>query len=158
MESRSARRQDENYSSRHRRARFFSVGCDRRNYLGPGGWRSGGSGKGSWLSIVLLPFFIIYSAILTHQVRKKSKACKELLARLEKLDPAWDLDAINHRVNEVFFKVQRAWMERNQDLAKDCLSDGIFQKHKLQTDQMIAQRRKNMLENINLTQVDIVDV
>jgi predicted lipid-binding transport protein (Tim44 family) len=49
-------------------------------------------------------------------------------------------------------------MERNQDLAKDRLSDGIFQKHKLQTDQMIAQRRKNMLENINLTQVDIVDV
>jgi hypothetical protein len=51
------------------------------------GGEGGGSGRGSWLSIIALPFFIVYSAILTHQVRKKSKACKELLARLEKLDP-----------------------------------------------------------------------
>jgi len=38
------------------------------------------------------------------------------------------------------------------------MSDAIFQKHKLETDQMIEQHRKNVLENINLTQVDIVDV
>jgi hypothetical protein len=122
------------------------------------GGGGGGSGRGGWLSIIALPFFIVYSAILTHQVRKKSRACKELLARLEKLDPAWDPDAIRHRVNEVFFKVQQAWMERNQNLAKDCMSDALFQKHKLQTDHLIEEHRKNMLENINLTQVDIVDV
>jgi len=122
------------------------------------GGGGGGSGRGGILNLIALPFFIIYSAILTHQVRKKSKACKELLARLEKLDPAWGLEAIRHRVNEVFFKVQQAWMERNQELAKDSMSDAIFQKHKLQTDQMIEQHRKNVLENINLTQVDIVDV
>jgi predicted lipid-binding transport protein (Tim44 family) len=123
-----------------------------------GGGGGGGGGKGSWLSIVLLPFFIIYSAILTHQVRKKSRACKELLARLEKLDPVWDLDSIRHRVNEVFFKVQTAWTERNQDLARDCMSDTIFAKHKLQTDQMIAQHRVNALADMNLIKVDIVDV
>ncbi len=118
----------------------------------------GGGGRGGILSLIALPFFIIYSAILTHQVRKKSKACRELLARLEKLDPAWDADAIGHRVNEVFFKVQQAWMARDQTLAKDCMSDAIFQKHKLQTDHLIEEHRKNVLENINLTQVNIVDV
>jgi hypothetical protein len=122
------------------------------------GGGGGGSGRGSWLSIVLLPFFLIYSAILTHQVRKKSRACKELLARLERMDSAWSLNAIRHRVDEVFFKVQNAWRERNQELAKDCMSAAIFQKHKLQTDQMIAEHRVNVLENINLIQVDIVDV
>ena len=122
------------------------------------GGGGGGGGKGGCLSLVLLPFFIIYSLIVTYQVRKKSKACQALLARLEKLDPAWDLDAIRHRVNEVFFKVQQAWMERNQDLAKDCMSAAIYSKHKLQTDQMLAQHRKNVLENINLVKADIVDV
>lgn len=122
------------------------------------GGGGGGSGKGGILSLIALPFFIIYSAILTHQVRKKSKACKDLLARLETLDPAWDIDAIRPRINEVFFKVQQAWMARDQNLAKDCMSDALFQKHKLQTDHLIEEHRKNMLESINLTQADIVDV
>lgn len=118
----------------------------------------GGHGKGSWLNLVMLPIFLIYSAIVTYQVRKKSQACNDLLARLEKQDPAWDIDSIKHRVEQVFFKVQQAWMARDQNLAKDCMSNAIFEKHKLQTDQMIAQHRKNMLENINLTDRDIVDV
>jgi hypothetical protein len=118
----------------------------------------GGHGKGSWLNLVMLPIFLIYSAIVTYQVRKKSQTCTALLARIEKQDPAWHLDSIKHRVEQVFFKVQQAWMARDQNLAKDCMSDAIFEKHKLQTDQMIAQHRKNVLENIDLTETDIVDV
>lgn len=118
----------------------------------------GGHGKGSWLNIILLPVLLIYSAILTHQVRKKGKACKVLLARLEKLDPAWDLDAIRRRISQVFFKVQQAWMERDQNVARDCMSDAIFEKHKMQTDQLISQHRKNILENINLIETEVVDV
>jgi predicted lipid-binding transport protein (Tim44 family) len=118
----------------------------------------GSHGKGSWLNLIALPIVLIYSAIITHQVRKKSQACKELLARLEKQDPAWDLDAIRRRVSQVFFKVQEAWMERDQNIAKDCMSKAIFDKHKMQTDQMIAQHRRNVLEDINLIETDIVDV
>jgi predicted lipid-binding transport protein (Tim44 family) len=118
----------------------------------------GGHGKGSWINIILLPFLLIYSAIVTHQVRKKNRACKALLARLEKQDPAWDLDAIRQRISQVFFKVQEAWMERDQNIARDCMSNAIFEKHKMQTDQLISQHRKNILDNINLIETDIVDV
>ena len=117
-----------------------------------------GDGEGGWLSIIALPFLLIYAAIITFQVRKKSQACKELLARLAELDPAWDLDVIRRRVNEVFFKVQEAWVERDQNLARDCMSDAIFHKHKMQTDRMIAQHRRNVLEDINLIETEIVDV
>lgn len=123
-----------------------------------GGGGGSNSGGGGWLSIIALPIMPIYAAIITFQVRKKSQACKELLARLEKLDPAWDLDAIRRRVNEVFFKVQGAWVERDQTLAKNCMSQAIFNKHKMQTDQMIAQHRRNVLEDINLIETEIVDV
>jgi predicted lipid-binding transport protein (Tim44 family) len=101
---------------------------------------------------------LIYSAIITLKVREKSEACKELLAKLQKLDPVWDLDAIRRRVSEVFFKVQEAWMERDQNLAKDCMSKAIFDKHKMQTDELIAQHRRNVLEDINLIETEIVDV
>lgn len=123
-----------------------------------GGGGGGGNGKGGWVSIIALPIMLIYAAIITFQVRKKSQACKALLARLEKLDPAWDLDAIRRRVSDVFFKVQHAWVERDQNLAKDCMSQAIFNKHKMQTDQMIAQHRRNVLEDINLIETEIVDV
>jgi len=118
----------------------------------------GGHGKGSWVNLVVLPILLIYSAIITHKGRKKSKACNDLLVRLEKQDPVWDPDSIKHRIAQVFFKVQQAWMARDQNLAKDCMSDAIFEKHKIQTDQMIAAHRKNVLESINLTETDIVDV
>ena len=118
----------------------------------------GGHGKGSWLNLVMLPILLIYSAIITQQVRKKSRACNDLLVRLEKQDPAWDLDSIKHRIAQVFFKVQQAWMARDQNLARDCMSDAIFEKHKIQTDQMIAEHRKNILESINLIETDVVDV
>jgi hypothetical protein len=127
---------------------------------GGGGGFSGGSHSkgGGWLNLIALPIVLIYSAIVTLKVREKSQACKELLARLEKLDPVWNLDAIRRRVNEVFFKVQEAWVERDQTLAKDCMSQAIFNKHKMQTDQMIAEHRRNVLEDINLIETEIVDV
>src|ERR1043165_998873 len=126
--------------------------------LARAGGGGGGQGKGSWLNLVMLPIFLIYSAIVTYQVKKKSRACDDLLARLEKQDPAWHLDSIKHRVEQVFFKVQQAWMARDQNLAKDCMSDAIFEKNKLQPDQMIAEHRKNILESINLIETDVVDV
>lgn len=118
---------------------------------GGGGFSGGSHGKGGWVSIIALPIMLIYAAIVTLKVREKSLACKELLARLEKLDPAWDLDAIRRRVSQVFFKVQEAWMERDQNIAKDCMSQAIFDKHKRQADELIEQHRRNVLEDINLT-------
>ncbi|MEY2558484.1 MAG: hypothetical protein QOE34_1909 [Verrucomicrobiota bacterium] len=125
---------------------------------GGGGFGGGSHGKGGWLNIIALPVMLIYAAIVTAQVRRKSQACKELLARLEKQDPAWDLDAIRRRVSQVFFKVQEAWMERDQNIAKDCMSQAIFAKHKMQTDELIAQHRRNVLEDVNLSETEIVDV
>ena len=123
-----------------------------------GGGGGGSHGRGGWLNLIVLPIMLLYSAIITLKVREKSQACKELLTRLEKQDPVWDLEAIRRRVSQVFFKVQEAWMERDQNLAKDCMSKAIFDKHKMQTDQLIAEHRRNVLEDINLAEIEIVDV
>jgi hypothetical protein len=127
---------------------------------GGGGYSLGGHsrGSGTWWDLIVLPIVLIYAAIVTLKVREKSQACKELLTRLEKLDPVWNLDAISRRISQVFFKVQEAWMERDQNLAKDCMSQAIFNKHKMQTDQMIADHQRNVLEDIRLIETNIVDV
>ena len=73
-------------------------------------------------------------------------------------DPVWNLDGMKKRVEIVFLKVQEAWMERDQSIAKDYMSEALFQKHKLQTDQMLKEHKKNMLDRINLLESHIVEI
>jgi len=119
----------------------------------------GGGGKGGGiLGIILAPFFMIYSAIVTHFLVKKNKKCRSLLEQIAGIDSSWELANIKARVEVSFFKVQEAWMKRDQEIAKDYVSERLYQKHKAQTDLLIAQNRKNMLENINLAETKVVEV
>jgi predicted lipid-binding transport protein (Tim44 family) len=119
----------------------------------------GGGGKGGGIiNLILLPILLIYSALLTHKVRKKNRECLALLEKIEQSDPAWNVDRLKHRVDQVYFKVQEAWRERDQDIAKSYMSPALFDQHKIQTDQMIAQHERNVLEKINLIETDLVDV
>nr|WP_320048979.1 TIM44-like domain-containing protein [uncultured Desulfuromonas sp.] len=118
----------------------------------------GGKGGGSWLNVILWPVILIYSTILARKVRKKNQESQALLEKLAAHDAAWQIDAIKARIEEAFFKIQHAWMERNQDLAKEYMSERLYRKHKTQTDQMIRDNRKNVLENINLETARIVEV
>jgi len=121
--------------------------------------RAGGGGRGGgWINLVFWPVILIYSAILTHLVRKKSEESKALLARLNAVDSTWDLNKIKKRIEIAFFKIQDAWMQRDQNLAKEYMSERLYHKHKLQTDQMIAANRQNILEGIDLIEAEIVQI
>jgi predicted lipid-binding transport protein (Tim44 family) len=81
-----------------------------------------------------------------------------LTAELAKGDKIWNHRNMMATVEQVFFKVQKAWMERNQDLAMDVMSERIYQKHKLQTDEMIANGTKNVLAKMNLEAIMIISI
>lgn len=117
----------------------------------------GGGGKGNALvALIFWPILLIYSAIVTYQVNKKNKEAQALLEQLSKADSIWEPRHIQSRVERVFFAVQEAWMERNQDIAKEFISQRLYEKHQMQTDQMIRQNRKNVLERINLISAQVV--
>jgi predicted lipid-binding transport protein (Tim44 family) len=118
----------------------------------------GGGGKGGIVTIILLPFIMIYSAIMTYMVKKKNEKCKSLLKQLSEYDSSWDIAKIKAQVETAFFTIQKAWMERDQNIAKEFMSERLYLKHKMQTDQMIANKRKNRLERINLKEAKIVEV
>ena len=127
---------------------------------GGGGGIGGGGGGGrvGIIAILLLPLFFIYSAIITYLVAKRNKESKSLLDQLAKKDSSWSLDKIRSQIKISFFKIQEAWMERDQDIAKDFMSEKLYQKHKAQTDEMILKNRKNILEGIKLRELKIVEV
>ncbi|MDZ5035042.1 Tim44-like domain-containing protein, partial [Clostridium perfringens] len=62
----------------------------------------------------------------------------------------WDYDNIKNDIEEAFYKVQIAWMERNQDLAKEYMSEKLYIRHKSNTGWMKVRKEKNILEKMKL--------
>jgi len=122
-----------------------------------GGGGGGGGGKGGIVNLILLPLCIAYSLFVSYLVFRKHKQSQQALERASE-DHFWDPDSLKDRVKQVFFKVQEAWMARDQRIAKDCLSDKLFQDHKRQTDLMLQNHTKNMLQDIHLKRARIVEV
>jgi len=75
-------------------------------------------------------------------------AAADGIAAIKAKDANFDERAFLDRAQTSFFKVQQAWAARNQDLARECMSDALYERHKMQTDQLIANHQVDVLENI----------
>ena len=73
---------------------------------------------------------------------------EDAIAAIKAKDPNFDERAFLDRAQTSFFKIQQAWAARNQDLARECMSDALYERHKMQTDQLIANHQIDVLENI----------
>jgi predicted lipid-binding transport protein (Tim44 family) len=80
------------------------------------------------------------------------------IAAIKEHDPNFDQAAFLDRAQTAFFKLQQAWQARNQDLARDVMSDALYERHKMQTDQLLASHQIDMLENIVIGHANIVGV
>jgi hypothetical protein len=120
-----------------------------------GGGRSSGSGN-SIIGIILAPFFVIYSVILARNVAKKAAQTKQAIDKFSSKDPVWNTNNLIDVVNKTYFAVQNAWMMCDQSICREFVTDRLFNLHKMQTDKMIANNRKNILENVSLDSVEIL--
>ena len=121
------------------------------------GGGGGGGGGGGVLGIILYPFFLVYIAILHFQIYRKNREADALVEKISAADSGWSMAGLKPRIEECYFKVQKAWMERDQDLARDCMSQRLYNKHKAETDQMIEDDEKNILKDIKLLKARIVE-
>ncbi len=91
-------------------------------------------------------------------IHKKKKESKKLIKELEKFDSSWNYKELRSIVKETFYKVQNAWADRNQDLAKKYMSERLYELHKGKTDWMIVRHEKNILKRIKLIDAKPVGV
>ncbi|MCR1950793.1 Tim44-like domain-containing protein [Clostridium sp. DSM 100503] len=121
----------------------------------------GGSPSGSYrgrsnpiTSIINLGMFAIVGSAgtIVLKVRLSKKKAKSISAikNLSKNDYNWDYNSIKNDIEEAFYKVQVAWMERNQDLAKEYMSEKLYIRHKSKTEWMKVRKEKNILEKMKL--------
>jgi predicted lipid-binding transport protein (Tim44 family) len=147
-----------------------------------------GHGSGLWIIIVLIIIYYVwkrmqaqsltqyggtpltasdqtsYAAPVTTQFMNEPSRAVDPQAiatgetAIKQRDPAFDERAFLDRAQTAFFKIQQAWQARNQDLARDVMSDALYERHKMQTDQLIAAHQIDVLENIVIGHAKVVEV
>ncbi|MCF4101891.1 Tim44-like domain-containing protein [Gillisia sp. M10.2A] len=113
---------------------------------------------GQYLFYLSLPLLLFFWMIKYGLIKFKKSKAERLLTKIESEDQIWNSKNIAIRVNEAFYKVQEAWMARDQNIAKNYMSQKIYDKHKLQTDELIKKGWINVLENVKLHQSTIISV
>ncbi|WP_234122482.1 Tim44 domain-containing protein [Clostridium hydrogenum] len=86
------------------------------------------------------------------KVRLEKKRAQSILTikDLAKSDSNWNYKDMKRNIKEAFYKIQYAWMERNQDLAKEYMSKKLYDEHKMKTEWMEVKKEKNILKNVRL--------
>lgn len=98
-------------------------------------------------------FFCISSAgviVFKVQLRKKKMKSVSAIKGLSKSDYNWDYEKMKSDIEEAFYKIQDAWMERDQDIAKEYMSKKLYDRHSSKTGWMKIRKEKNILKNMKL--------
>ncbi|MGD9696052.1 MAG: TIM44-like domain-containing protein [Thermoleophilia bacterium] len=79
------------------------------------------------------------------------------LDALAGMEPWWSSEALRRRVRDVFFAVQRSWIERDPELAADAMTAQLLARQRLRIEGLVRQHRVHMLENPLIEDLDFVD-
>ena len=79
------------------------------------------------------------------------------IAAVRRSDPSFDPDLFLEGAQDIFFKVQAAWMRQDLSLAEGLIGDRLSAEYRRQMDDLKTRGRINRLENIAVRSVKIVD-
>ena len=79
------------------------------------------------------------------------------IAEIRRSDPRFDPDLFKEGAQDIFFKVQAAWMRRDLTGVQSLMGSQMSEEYRRQFDEMKAAGTVNRLENIAVRSVDIVD-
>jgi hypothetical protein len=83
----------------------------------------------------------------------------DVAARLEalsQLDPKWSTEALRRRVRDVFFAVERSWIERDPSVGEPFMAAQLQASQRLRIEGLVRQHRVHQLENPLIEDLDFV--
>lgn len=75
------------------------------------------------------------------------------LAAIRAHDPAFDLEQFTQTAQQVFFQVQQAWAERNPDLSRRVMADGLWQAQRYQVQAYVDAHKRNVVEGLSVSNI-----
>ncbi len=80
------------------------------------------------------------------------------LAAIKAKDPRFERDAFLGQVQRAFFLVEEAWTERNPDMSRQVMADGLWQQHRFQIETYRSGGKRNVLEGLAVDSLSILVV
>ena len=80
------------------------------------------------------------------------------LAAIHAKDPLFDKDAFLGQVQRTFFLVEEAWTERNPDMSRQVMTDGLWQQHRFQIESYRNGGKRNVLDGLTVESLTILAV
>jgi hypothetical protein len=78
------------------------------------------------------------------------------LEALSQLDEKWSTETLRRRVRDVFFAVERSWIERDPSVEEPYMAAQLAASQKLRIDGLVRQHRVHQLENPLIEDLDFV--
>lgn len=74
------------------------------------------------------------------------------------LDGCWSSETVRRRIRDIFFAVQRSWVERSPEIGEPYLTPQMAARQRLRIEGLLRQGRVHMLENPLIEDLDFVDL
>lgn len=78
------------------------------------------------------------------------------LDSLAQLDGKWSTEKLRRRVRDVFFAVQRSWIERDPEVGVPFMTDQLTDRQRLRIEGLVRQNRVHQFENPLIEDLDFV--
>lgn len=126
---------------------------------GGGGYTTGGHTSGytrsnpisSIIGYVVMGLAASGGAVTLYiKVRAKNRKAEKIMENLSRFDPTWSLADFDRHIQNMFYTVQEAWAQRDQEIARRYLSRELFEKYQIKSQWMIMRHEQNILQNQKL--------
>lgn len=108
------------------------------------------------LLIIITVLAVVVLGTIPALIKLKSHASAKIITRAANKDSLWEADALKKHAEKIFYKMQRAWEDRNMGLVKKQVTVELFADYKSILDQMLKSREKNIITFITLTEITII--
>jgi predicted lipid-binding transport protein (Tim44 family) len=80
------------------------------------------------------------------------------LAAIRARDPGFDRDVFLGQVQRTFFLVEQGWSQRNSDMSRQVMADGLWQQHRFQIESYRSGGKHNVLDGLSVASLTILAV
>ena len=96
----------------------------------------------------------LFPGTAEHATHPESAA--EGLAAITAHDPGFEQEAFLEQVQRTFFIVQEAWSQRQPNMSRQVMADGLWQQHKVQIQGYIDAHKRNVLEDLAVGNLTVI--
>jgi hypothetical protein len=126
--------------------------------LARAGGGSNGGGKGGILTLIFLPFAMLYVWWKNKRIADKNVESERLLAKLALKDPEWEESRVLLAASKNFLAVQKAWCDQDLPALRDLMGPAVYEDWAAKLTALQAKGWTNRMDRLTIFKMRVVEV